>query len=271
MWRRDRKARGCNGLLGGFDPRAMGTAPACGGEHGEPPFPFSGSSSRKPAVGLFAQLYLLHLPRTRHGQLFDEDDVAGDFVACDLAAAVVDDLRRGELVRGFDAEEGDGDFAETRVRKAYHRGGSNGWMARKVGLDFQRVDIFSTDLEHVLIAPHEAQVPVGSDEAHVAGVEPAVGVDRFGGFLGLAIIGLHDHVAAHENLAGGSWRLLVACRRLDNLDFIAGRGITRSLSALLLAGIKRAQCYACSELAHAIAREEPTEHLARLARDGHRA
>src|SRR5262245_63082460 len=110
-------------------------------------------------------------------------------------------------------------------------------MACKVGLNFQRVDIFSADLEHVLIAPHEAQMPVGSDEPHVAGVEPAVGVDCFGRFLGPAIIGLHDHVAAHEDLAWGSWRLLAACRRLDNLDFIAGGWIARSLSALLLAGI----------------------------------
>src|SRR5262249_21758215 len=52
----------------------------------------------KPAACFFAQLHLLHLPRTRHGQFLDEHDVARDLVACDLAAAVLDDLGCGEFV-----------------------------------------------------------------------------------------------------------------------------------------------------------------------------
>src|SRR5262245_224209 len=218
----------------------------------------------QPAACFFAQLDLLHLPRTRHGQFLDEDDVAGDLVACDLAAAVLDDLGCGEFVSWLHAEERDGHFAEARVGKAHHRHGSDGWMACKVGLDFQRVDIFPADLEHIFVAPHEAQVPIGSHEAHVAGVKPALRVDRLGGFLGLAIVGLHDHVAPHEDFPGRSWRLFVACGGLDNLDLIAGRGIARSLRALLLAGIERAQCYTSPKLAHAIARQEAAEHLARL-------
>src|SRR6516165_4326766 len=112
-----------------MSPCAMGK---CG-----PPFPlFSGRGSGKPAVCFLAQLYLLHLPRSRHGQLLDEDDVARDFVARDFAAAVLDDFGGGEIARWFDAHECDGDLAKTRVGKAHHRGGSNGWMAREVRLDF---------------------------------------------------------------------------------------------------------------------------------------
>src|SRR5262245_12574773 len=113
---------GCGDARHQRRPRAMGQRLG---------LPWGPSRARllKHAARFLAQLHLLHLPRTRHGQFFDEDDMARDLVACDLAAAVLDDLGCGELVSWRHAHERDGHFAEARVGKTHHRDGSDGGMA----------------------------------------------------------------------------------------------------------------------------------------------
>src|SRR5690606_6722824 len=57
------------------------------------------------------------------------------------------------------------------------------------------------DDEHVLLPADDDQTAVGVEFSEVAGVQPAVGVDRFGGRLRIVEIALHHVVAADEDFA----------------------------------------------------------------------
>ena len=56
-------------------------------------------------------------------------------------------------------------------------------------------------LDQVLLPVGDAQAAVGVDLADVAGVEPAVAIDRLGGRLGLVVVPLHHVRSARQDLA----------------------------------------------------------------------
>ncbi len=65
------------------------------------------------------------------------------------------------------------------------------------------VDVEAAGDVHVLEAVGDLEVAAGIDGPDVAGVQPAVGVDRLGGRLGGVIeVSDHHHLAAREDLAG---------------------------------------------------------------------
>ena len=71
--------------------------------------------------------------------------------------------------------------------------------------------------------------PVVVEAAEVAGVQPAVGVDRLGGGDGIVEVALHDAVAAHQDLAVvGDAHLDAVARQAggggDVLERVAGPG-----------------------------------------------
>ena len=76
------------------------------------------------------------------------------------------------------------DLAEARVGHADHRHLRDARVAQQEVLDLGRVRVEPADDEHVLDAADDAQVAVGVDRAEVAGVQPAVGVDRGRGRVG---------------------------------------------------------------------------------------
>ena len=74
----------------------------------------------------------------------------------------------------------------------------------ELGLDFLGVDILAVGREYhgLVAAAYIYGASVGaSHAAHVAGVEPAVGVEGGLGGLGIFVVSLHDILAAHDYLA----------------------------------------------------------------------
>src|SRR5262245_2131559 len=86
-----------------------------------------------------------------------------------------------------------------------------------------RVDVLAADLEHVLVAAHEAEVAVLAQHAHVTRVQPAVAVERLRRLGGLAVVALHRHVAPDEDLAGHARRLIGARQGIDHADLVPRR------------------------------------------------
>src|SRR4030095_9230361 len=122
-----------------------------------------------------------------------------------------------------------------------------------IGLDLHWIDVFAADLEHVLVTAHEAEVAVGAEEAHVAGVHPACGIDGGGGGLGLVVVAAHERVAAHEDLARRFSGLITSGLGIDHADLVARGWIAGGLAGLLLGGVEAADRGADAALAHAAA------------------
>src|SRR5262245_8560838 len=168
------------------------------------------SRGRQAPQGLLAQLHLLDLPGAGHREILDEDDVARDLEARDPPLAVREHLGVGERRAGLAPHEGHAHFRQARVGEAHHSGQVDAAEAHQERLDLHRVDVLAADLEHVLVATHEAEVAILAHHAHVTRVQPAVAVERLRRLGGLAVVALHRHVAPHEDLAGHARRLIGA-------------------------------------------------------------
>ncbi len=96
-------------------------------------------------------------------------------------------------------EPDDGDLADARVSK-------------QEILELARIDVLAAPDDHVLDAADDVAVAVVGHRGEVAGVHPAIGVDRRGGLLGFVPVPLHHRVAAGAELAG-----LAARQRLAGL------------------------------------------------------
>src|SRR5204863_8487105 len=82
--------------------------------------------------------------------------------------------------------------------------------------------------DQLLLAVDDGQVPVLVEGADVAGVQPAVGVDRIRGSLGLVAVARHHDLAAHQHLAVvGQAQLDAGDRGSDGPDLDALRRIDR--------------------------------------------
>ncbi len=140
----------------------------------------------------------------------------------------------------LESHEGHRDLGQPRVGQADHGGQIDGGMAHREGLDLHGVDVLPADLEHVLVAPHEAQVAVGPDDPHVARVHPARFVDGPRRLLRIAEVPAHGEVTSHQDFAGRFRRLVMSGVGIDHADLVAGRRIAGGLHALLLGGVEEA-------------------------------
>ena len=84
-------------------------------------------------------------------------------------------------------------------------------MSLQLRLDLGSRDVLAAHFEHVLDTTVEQDGPGGIERANVAGVEPAVGIERLGGLLGVAVIPFEQAVAAHQHFATRPERLIGAC------------------------------------------------------------
>src|SRR5579872_4088621 len=67
--------------------------------------------------------------------------------------------------------------------------------------DFARVDVLAAANDHILETTDNAHVALGVHHSEIARMQPAAGVDCFGGALGLLPIALHHRIAAATDLA----------------------------------------------------------------------
>ena len=116
--------------------------------------------------------------------------------------------------------------------------------------------------DDLLLAVDDLQVAVLVELADVAGVEPAVVVDRLRGLVGLVAVALHDHGRADQHLAV-----------LRQLDLHARRGRTDGADLDLVRRVRRA---GAARLGHApqlrqrqAERVVELDHLARRGRGAH--
>src|SRR5262249_20809400 len=115
---------------------------------------------RQSLRGLLAQFHLLDLPRAGHREVVDEHDSAWDLEARDSPATVREDIVLGHDMAGLAANERHADLAESRVRVADDRRETDARVTHQERLDLHGVDVLAADLQHVLVAAHEAQMSV---------------------------------------------------------------------------------------------------------------
>ena len=132
-------------------------------------------------------------------------------------------VRHADLAHALVGHADDGDLRDRRVRQ-------------HDVLDLGRVAVEPAHDEHVLDAVGDAQVAALVHHADVAGVQPAVGVDRFGGGGWIIEVAFHHVVAAHHDFAGlAAWHLgagLVDAAHFDVGDRPSG-GVGDGLGIIL--------------------------------------
>jgi hypothetical protein len=83
-------------------------------------------------------------------------------------------------------------------------------VEQQFALDLGRVDVDAAGDEHVLLPPGDRVEAVGVAAGRVAGVEPAVGIERRSGRLRVVPVAEADMGAAQPQLADLAERLLGA-------------------------------------------------------------
>ncbi len=95
----------------------------------------------------------------------------------------------------------------------------NRWMGQQQRLELGRRDLESLELDQLLDPIDDRQVAVLVDEADVAGMQPAVFVDRVGGCLRVVQVPLHHLRSTHPHLADAAHVLVVAVLHVHDPAF----------------------------------------------------
>ena len=143
----------------------------------------------------------LHLGRARQARVVAERDVVvlGEF----LDVLQIDHDDGGQVGAAVADDDGVGDVGREL----------------ELVLELARRDVLATGGDDdVLHAIGDPEIPVAVLRADVAGVQPAVGVDRLGRLLGLVQVAHEDVLAADQQLAGRrvELHLVVRARRADH-------------------------------------------------------
>ncbi len=112
---------------------------------------------------------------------------------------------RGQLVGGGGAagsghDERDRDLAEALVGRADHRRVRHPGVVQQRFLDLTRVDVLPTADDDVPDASVDPQDPGRVHGAQVTGVQPALGVERPAGGLGIVVVAAHVQRRADPQL-----------------------------------------------------------------------
>src|SRR5688572_19102374 len=91
-------------------------------------------------------------------------------------------------------------------------------------LDLARIDVLATPDNHVSGTPRDVDVPLGIHDGQIAGVKPAIRVDRLAGRFAISVVALHDQVAPRAQFSLLSSRHNRSAHRIDNLYFSVGQG-----------------------------------------------
>jgi hypothetical protein len=113
-------------------------------------------------------------------------------------------------------------------------------MLEQHGLDLGREQVLAAPDHHVLEASGDPAVAALVHRAEVAGVQPAVGVDRGAGRVGLVEVLVHDQVAARAELADLAGRHDLVGHGIDDLHLGRGERHADGLG-LVLGGVVEAR------------------------------
>ncbi len=132
--------------------------------------------------------------------------------ASSAAVAAPQSMRGGEARRGDRVEHDQRGVVRAPIADR-DRAADQRARRLELVLDVRRRHVLAGRVDdQLLLAVDDAHVAVGVDLGDVAGVQPAVGVDRLGRALGVVAIAAHHDRAAHEQLA------VVRERKLDPGD-----------------------------------------------------
>ena len=120
----------------------------------------------------------MNLAGERGGEVIDEADVLGDLVVGDLALAKGANLFLGGFKAGAQANPCDDDFAEAGVGDADDLDFADFGIGVEELLHFAGVDVFTAANDDVAGAAGEVDAAVVVHDAEVAGVQPAIAVER---------------------------------------------------------------------------------------------
>ena len=104
-------------------------------------------------------------------------------------------------------------------------------MAAQQIFDLFRRDVLAAANDDLFDAPGDAHITALIYRRLIAGVQPAVGVNRFRGRLAVVVVAPHHIVTATTKLAGDIRGARVAGRRIDDLDFDFGQRPPKILDA----------------------------------------
>src|SRR5262249_20682757 len=213
------------------------------------------SGADKSLFGVGAKLGFADLARLRHREGVDEDHMAWDLEARDLAAAAGDHLVDVDGGAGRALDIGHRDLAEGLIRHPHHGNLIDGRVLQQQPFSLHRIDVLAADLEHVLVAAEEAEITVLEPHADVTGAEPAVRRVAGLGLFRLPVVAKHQAVALDLDLARLAGRTGGAGCGIDDAHVIADGRIAGGLAAMPLVVIERAQPDAEPDLGHAVARQ----------------
>src|ERR1700733_3066292 len=202
----------------------------------------------------FAKLLLLDFSGCGHRQLTDQDDLARYLVAGELAATEIDHLIRADRDAGASDDKSNRDFVQPGVRASHHSDLRNLRQLHQEKLDLGRRNILSSNLQHVLVAPDKAKMPVWTDYSGITCMQPTVLIECLRGSLGILVISEHAAIAALENFALLSVRHIFSRLRINNPNFDPRHRVARSRAALLIIVVEKAQGLSAPGLRHAPAR-----------------
>src|SRR5205823_1425066 len=99
--------------------------------------------------------------------------------------------------------------------------------------DLAGVDVVAAGDDQLAGAPGDGEVAVGAAPAEVAGVEPAISVERLGGRLGELPVALEDVRSPHLDLAGLFVVDGLAGGDVDDARLLAGERLAHGAGAAL--------------------------------------
>ena len=135
-------------------------------------------------------------------------------------------------------DEGDGHLRHPLVGVGDDRRRAHRRVLEEELLHLHRVHVLAADLDHVLAAAKEAQVPVFAQISEIAASQPPLGVDRGRRLHGFPVVALHQVVAPDQDLARRPGRQLLAGFRVRDADLEPVAGVPGRFAALLLARVE---------------------------------
>ena len=183
-----------------------------------------GRGRRAPDQGdrLFAQPVLLHLARGGHGKRLGEADPARDLERGEVLLKVAPQLILPHRSAGLEADPGEDLLAQVPGRDSHDLRVGDSGMAARDRFDLGGIDVLAAADDHLLEASHDPDVAAGVARRQVAGVEPALAVDRRGRLLGHVEVALHHHRSAGPQLPGRPGREGGAGRRVGDPHLRSG-------------------------------------------------
>src|SRR5688572_23879235 len=169
-----------------------------------------------------AQPELLDLAR-RHRPFADEAHVTRHLEARDLTPAERQQFRFVGRLAGLQLDKCGGYLDVARVGQTDDLCQPYRGVALQAGFDLRRSDVLAADLEHVPGAPVKHDRTPRIQRTNVAGVIPAVRIERHGGLLRVLVVTLQGAVTAHIDFAALSDRRVGAGLRIDDAQLESGQ------------------------------------------------